>query len=1077
MLARSLLLNLLGADLTASSALRGVANEADRTGDALDRLNNSPAGNALAALGRAAGGAAGSIGMASAQIGAAVPVAAALAATLANLAPAAGLAATGLIAAGLAGTALKVGMTGVGDAVKAALDPANPEALAEALKKLSPNAREFVGAIQEMQPALAGIKTAVQDALFEGMDKSLTKAARSTLPLFKTGLTEAASALNGMGREVLATATQLADNGTLGKALGSATKGLGNLRALPATIVQGLVQVGAAAGPAFERLTMAAGRGLEGVSRAMTKSFESGGMERAIDQAVDLFGQLWDVAKNVGQVIGNVFKAAQSGGGGLIGVLKTVTGEIAKITAGPEVQAGLKALFTTMGQLATTAAPLLGMALKAIGGVLTALGPPAQTLIKALGDGLRPIIQALGPVLAAAATAVGQLVVAFAPLLPVIGQLIAGLLPALTPFITKLGEIFTQLAPVVQQVADILSASLAPILAELPGLAQPLADLMGEMSLTLLPLLADLLVQLAPSFVQLGAAFGQVLAAVAPLIAVLAQLAAEGLARLVPILTPVITKVAELTALLVGQFARFLTGVVVPAIQSVSRLLQGDFSGAWQAAERSVRTAAIMIMQGVTALASNIVAAIRPLGGRLKAAASAAFDAFRAAVVERSNAAVAFVRSIPGRMLSALGNLGGLLRGAGISVMQGFIAGVQSMIGPLTNLLGSISSLIPKVKGPPAADAVMLEPAGRLIMGGLIRGIEWGTPKLVDTLKGVGRRISGEMDGIGRRLGSDGETVGSYISAGISKALTGSSSEIDGAIKKLRDMITKAYAGIAGSTNADDVLIDRLMASNVRLKRYAEGLRSITELIKKAREFAERVTQDALNFAAMTSLKPAEGNDTLSGGEIVAGLQAKLATLRAFASNISKLAKAGLSRSLLAQLINAGPDAGAAMAAELASGPNSVITSLNSTQNEINKVAKKLGLDTSDALFDAGANSGKGFLAGLKGQQGAIQQAMEDFAEKLIETINKALGKINKSTSEIGNKLQYAPVPTVPTGPKVALPTPVKPQSTVKPMGAQGPSGGGKTVNLNMGGVTVKETADADQIINRMSFASRSAGF
>ncbi|WP_032751713.1 hypothetical protein, partial [Streptomyces griseus] len=100
---------------------------------------------------------------AGAAVGTLVPLLAGVTAALAQMAPAAALAVSGVLAIGLAAGTVKIAMSGVGDAVKAALDPSDPEAYAEALKKLSPNARGFVGEIRKAQPALDKIRRTVQD--------------------------------------------------------------------------------------------------------------------------------------------------------------------------------------------------------------------------------------------------------------------------------------------------------------------------------------------------------------------------------------------------------------------------------------------------------------------------------------------------------------------------------------------------------------------------------------------------------------------------------------------------------------------------------------------------------------------------------------------------------------------------------------------------------------------------------------------------------------------------------------------------------------------------------------------------
>jgi hypothetical protein len=188
-------------------------------------------------------------------VGTAVPLVAGLATTVAQIAPAAGVAVTGLIAVQLATKALKIGMVGVKDAVSAAMDPSDPEAYAEALKKLSPSARAFVGEIRTLQPQFKALQQEVQQNLFKGLDTVLRDMGTTTLPILRQGLTGAATSLNYMAHGVGDAAIEMSKNGVLGQAIRGANEGLANLSAAPGQLVRALTQIGAAAAPSFARLT------------------------------------------------------------------------------------------------------------------------------------------------------------------------------------------------------------------------------------------------------------------------------------------------------------------------------------------------------------------------------------------------------------------------------------------------------------------------------------------------------------------------------------------------------------------------------------------------------------------------------------------------------------------------------------------------------------------------------------------------------------------------------------------------------------------------------------------------------
>ncbi|MEV5659793.1 hypothetical protein [Streptomyces flaveolus] len=383
--------------------------------------------------GNAAGALAG-VGRATAGIGAAVPLVATVVQSLANVAPAAGVAVTGLAAVKLAQGTVKLAAVGMDDALTAALDPEKAEDFEKSLAKLSPEARKFARAVRDAAPALRDLQQDVQDRVFDGLADSLQRTGSRVLPVLRKNLLSTGDALNKMAKGVSNAAAGLAANGTLGRALGSATKGLHNLSGVPAIVVKSLGQIAAAAGPSFERLTGIAADAAEKIGKRLDKAFTSGAMEDAIEDAIDLLGDLWEVGENVAEIIGGIFRAVPEGGG-LIGTLQEVTQALADAVNSPEVQDGLRSLFEVMSTLAKTAAPLLAQALGLIAPILSEIGPPLEEFIVALGDALQPILDDLGPVLVELAGAFKEIVLALIPLLPPLSELIVSLLPVLQYFL------------------------------------------------------------------------------------------------------------------------------------------------------------------------------------------------------------------------------------------------------------------------------------------------------------------------------------------------------------------------------------------------------------------------------------------------------------------------------------------------------------------------------------------------------------------------------------------------------------------------------------------------------------------
>ena len=875
-----------------------------------------------------------------AAVGSVVPLVANIVATLANVAPAAGVAVTGLIGVQLTSGAVKLAAVGMDDALSAALDPSKADEFSKSLEKLAPNAAAFAKEVHALAPELHEVQQTVQNKAFSGLDSVLDKLAAKTLPILRRGLVDSAASVNLMAKGVGSAAVGLSESGTLGKAVDGATKGMRNLVRIPGQVVTAVGQVGAAAAPAFNKLTTGAASVADKVSARLSKAFSSGGMEKAINAAVDLLGRLGDVAGNVFSIVGSIFTAAQANGGGFVGTLQQITGALAKAFASPAVQSGLKALFSTMSVVARTVAPLLGQALGVIAPILTKLGPPIQTLVKALGNALSPIIAALGPVLVTAATAVGTLVSAAAPLLPVIGQLAAGLLPALTPLLAAVVVVFQALAPVVAEVGSILQATLAPIIAQLPALIQPFADLISQMAVTVMPVLLQMLIQLAPTFLQLGVSFGQLLQAAAPLIAIFAQLQFASLAGLLKITTPVINILLKLAAFLAGDFAKAITDTAVPALHAIRDLLNGDFQGALSNAKLAVSGMVNRTVEYFTALPKKAAVALAPLAARLVTQMEIAGAQLVARAQVKIAQAVAKVAALPGRAQAALGNLSGRLASAGASLIAGFIAGIVSKIPSVQSVLSGLTSKLTDWKGPKAKDAKILTPAGRLLIQGFIAGIDGTTAQLKSKLASITKALP------------------TNVKSGIGKTLAKATAELQKEV-----------------TRRDSVL-----------KQLASAQKKLDDLVAARSKAAGDITSGILQEANITT-GHADVNSVTS---ITVGLQQALKASSAFQANIAALKKAGLRSDLLQEIADAGVAGGSATAAALAKATPAQLKQINDLQGQLAKSATATGNTVGDALYGAGIKAAAGLVAGLKSQEKAIEAVMKKIAEDMLKTVKKA---------------------------------------------------------------------------------------
>ncbi|MGW3595014.1 hypothetical protein [Streptomyces sp. NPDC005167] len=218
--------------------------------------------------------------------------------------------------------------------------------------------------------------------------------------------------------------------------------------------------------------------------------------------------------------------------------------------------------------------------------------------------------------------------------------------------------------------------------------------------------------------------------------------------------------------------------------------------------------------------------------------------------------------------------------------------------------------------------------------------------------------------------------------------LTGSKAKISATAKDLVKDIWKAWEGTRSTR--DSKLVKMVEKDTKKLQKLASQRDALISKIAAAKKYASDVTANARASASLGNLGIEDGKVT--AGSIKAGLQQKLANIRQFMSYINILAKRGLSKTLLRQILDMGPDAGYAYASALAGASSSTLKSINSTQSQISKTTTKLGQNGADILYDSGKNAGKGFLKGLESQQDAIEKQMVKIAKGMQKAIRKALG-------------------------------------------------------------------------------------
>lgn len=219
------------------------------------------------------------------------------------------------------------------------------------------------------------------------------------------------------------------------------------------------------------------------------------------------------------------------------------------------------------------------------------------------------------------------------------------------------------------------------------------------------------------------------------------------------------------------------------------------------------------------------------------------------------------------------------------------------------------------------------------------------------------------------------------------KQLTGTAAAISAAMTQVATAVKNAFKGV--KTDLDNRLLAQIKTSNAKLTELAKQRDDIASKITAANTLAADSTGQANSFAQLTSLP--NGGNTFGAGGILSGLTVRLGQIKAFGANLQILARRGLSKSLLQQIISAGPDQGAAYAKALVDATPQQLKDINIVQAQIATAATQYGKDAADAMYDAGTQSGKGYLAGLKATEDAITKAMVALAKKIQKTLKVEL--------------------------------------------------------------------------------------
>jgi phage-related protein len=654
---------------------------------------------------------------------------------------------------------LKIAFSGLGTAISAGWS-GDLEAMAQAMEKLAPAAREAVKAVVGLKPLVDSLKQSVQQATFDKLGEQITKVGRIYLPILQTGLTGIGRSFNQMFRDMAALAQTPQFKLTFVETLGNAGKIIGNLTNAFAPILSGLNSIAAAGSRVFAKLTAEATEGASHWAAKMNEMMENGALEEMIYNALDVIGQLFKLFRDVFATIGQVLDIASQAGGG---ILDTLVQGAAAMRAWVESAEGIEFLTVVFESVHATFAALQPVIMAVLGAVKDAImviAPVLPQVAAALAPLGPALAQALGPIaqmIAVLAPVLGQVLAAAAPLLPVLGQLIgllggifAQALQLLMPMITQLAALIAVFAPDLMNLIKIFADGLLPVLAEI---GQAILDAL----VIVLPILLQLFTELAPPILEV---IGALADALLPVLPVLAQLFADIVKAITPLivlfiksLVPIIHQLAPLfmeLAVTLGQMLLAALSELLPVFMELLPLIMD--------------------------IAVMVLPALVPLVGLL----AEAFYALLPVIKPLIDAFLPILMKI-------LTNLVPIIRLA--ADVFGFL--VKNVLTPLINVVVTVITWIANL----FRAMTDLENIGRIIGGffaGMVRGAVTAVTTVVEFFGNLGRKILEKLANAGMWLIQKGKDIVNGLGSGIVNAFKSVGAWFAGLPSKLWEMVKSA---------------------------------------------------------------------------------------------------------------------------------------------------------------------------------------------------------------------------------------------------------------------------------------------
>lgn len=251
----------------------------------------------------------------------------------------------------------------------------------------------------------------------------------------------------------------------------------------------------------------------------------------------------------------------------------------------------------------------------------------------------------------------------------------------------------------------------------------------------------------------------------------------------------------------------------------------------------------------------------------------------------------------------------------------------------------------------------------------------------------MGEGLARGMEKKKKRNRGAGGTLVKAILKDVGKGLDGLTRLIE---KKTKEARGKALLGRLKDEYAGLRKVGQALDKNDR--RLEKAVSKHKQLVQEAKAYAKNIKDSAVAYGSVVGLGLNQETGIVSTAGLLSDLANRAVQVERYAALVQQLKAAGLNKTTIQQLLDAGVDGGLATAEAIAAGGASAIGQINTLTSQIATTGGALGDKMSKTFFGAGVKAAEGIVKGLERKEKQLDKVAERLAQSLVKKVKDALG-------------------------------------------------------------------------------------